>query len=688
MNLLEIVARFVGDTSGIDKAIDATTAKAEAGGGRMSAAISKGISAGAKVLAAGGAVLFGAAAKGALELQNATISYQAATGATAAATEVAAGSITRLFQNNLTTMGEASAVLAALKTNIGLTGQAAEDAAGQVLDFAKVTGQDAVGAVSVLGDLTDGFSLTAAQQKGILDQLVASQQKYGGSVTDNQGALVKLAPALNAANLSYDDGIGLLNLFEASGIDASKAPAALTKALSKVKSPAELQRLIDDIRKTEDPFARAQKAADLFGAKAGPGLANALKNGGLEDFIVTADDAAGSLQTAADTIDSSIGNKITLAMNKAGGALAEFGSQMGPAITGLASLASLGLPMVTKLLGGLLPALAGAVPALATGIGGLFSAAVPLAMAALPLLLVAAVGAAIIFLINNPELVKQALDFISSIVRAIIGGAQALIGMLAGVAGRAIGAAGQAISTGAAAIVGFILSIPGRVASWVGSIVGQAAALVGRVAGAITGLVTTVVGLYLSIPGRILSWVSSIVGQAAALAGRLVSTISSLVGRIVGFFLGIPGRIAGIGFEIVRGIIGGMASLPGQLADVVRNAFANLRIDVGPFHISGSGVSIDLPKIELPSFDVGARYIPQDMLAVVHKGEAIIPADQNPWKPGEAAAAGAPLRQATTADPADRRPPLEVNVFNPAPEPASTSTKRELQKIMVFGGAG
>jgi hypothetical protein len=54
-----------------------------------------------------------------------------------------------------------------------------------------------------------------------------------------------------------------------------------------VKSPEELQRLIDDISNTADPFLRAQKAADLFGQKAGPKLANALAGKTLKDFRST-----------------------------------------------------------------------------------------------------------------------------------------------------------------------------------------------------------------------------------------------------------------------------------------------------------------------------------------------------------------------------------------------------------------
>ena len=70
-----------------------------------------------------------------------------------------------------------------------------------------------------------------------------------------------VAPAMRAANMSIDDGIALLNVFGAKGLDAGQASAAFAKALTKVKSPKELQDLITDISNTKDPFERAAKAA-------------------------------------------------------------------------------------------------------------------------------------------------------------------------------------------------------------------------------------------------------------------------------------------------------------------------------------------------------------------------------------------------------------------------------------------
>lgn len=63
-----------------------------------------------------------------------------------------------------------------------------------------------------------------------------------------------------------------------------------------------------------------------------------------------------------------------------------------------------------------------------------------------------------------------------------------------------------------------------------------------------------------------------------------------------------------IGVKIVTAIVNGLISLPGKIADVVRRAFRNLKIDVGPFHISASGVRIDLPKINPYTVEQNQQY--------------------------------------------------------------------------------
>ena len=240
-----------------------------------------------------------------------------------------------------------------------------------------------------------------------MDKLIVSHQEYGGTIADNQKTLAALAPSMRAANMEIDDGIALLNLFGAKGIDANTASAAFAKALTKISSPEELQYLIADISATEDPFLRAEKAADLFGAKAGAKLANALGGANLDDYTVSVTEAAGATEDAARAIEEGFGNKFKKLLKGVQGTLAEVGTGFGDLImvaalfgpkfttvlmSGLGGLAG----MLTK---SLIPKVSAAI--LATGPGAAIAGSSVGTMAgaamgaAIPIALVAAAGVGI-----------------------------------------------------------------------------------------------------------------------------------------------------------------------------------------------------------------------------------------------------------------------------------------------------
>ncbi len=648
-NIGDLFFLFRGDDSQlqVDAAKSGDTA-GTAAGKRFSVSMGTALKAGIGG-AIGGALSAGLsiATKGGVELNAAVTQFAADTGATTEEAAAAQSTIGELFRTNLQSFGEIGGTLAVLRTDLGFTQDAADKAAQSYLDFAQVAGGTGAEAAGRFDDLLGALNLDASKAPGIMDQLVASHQRYGESINANIDALTAMAPALNAANLTVDDGVGLLNMFASAGVDAAAAPAALTKALKSVKSPAELQTLIDQISATEDPFKRAQLASDLFGAKAGPKLAQALAQGKLGDFRVSMDEAAGATTRAADTIQSGFGNQAQLVIKNFGGALAEIGTNFGPLILGFGSL---------------VPALTPVITAGGTAIGGLLAAAIPVGMALLPVLLIGALVAAVAFLIANPEIVGKIGEFVTSILGAIgdflgslpevfasafgaaldavSGVIGAIVALIAGLPGQlaaifvalleqwvGLGAdVAAAVSDLAGQIVDFVLAIPGRIAGLVGALAGAFATAGGRIIGIVTGLVGQVVGFYLSIPGRIAGLVGTIAGFFVSLGGQIVGTVGDFVGSVVDFFLSIPGKVIGIGAEIVGGLIRGMASLPGQLLDTVANAFRALRIDIGPFHISASGVQIDLPRIELPSFASGVRDVPADMLAILHRGEMVVPA--------------------------------------------------------------
>lgn len=348
-SLIDVFGRLLLEDGGKQFVADAARAGDEAGaaasrtmGSRVKNGLSLALTTGTKLLGAGAAAAFGIATKGALEMENATARYRAETGATAEEAKAAMTAVNAIAGRQRASLEAVTDVAIRVKRDLGAVGAEADKLTEDFVRFARVTKQDAAGAVSAFDDILDAWGLQASDAGTIMDALVVSGQKFGGAIADDQQALAALAPSLKAANLQWQDGVALLDIFKASGVDSTAAVTGMTKALGKVKSPAELQRLIEDISSTADPFERAQKAADLFGAKAGPKLANALAGKHLEDFAIDMDDAAGATQRAADVLDSTFSAQVQRKISEVGAALRGLGADFGPAVTGAASLAALG----------------------------------------------------------------------------------------------------------------------------------------------------------------------------------------------------------------------------------------------------------------------------------------------------------------------------------------------------------
>lgn len=113
--------------------------------------------------------------------------------------------------------------------------------------------------------------------------------------------------------------------------------------------------------------------------------------------------------------------------------------------------------------------------------------------------------------------------------------------------------------------------------------------------------------------------------------------VVNVFSKITGFFKGIWDSIKEI-FSKVGQVIGN------AITDTVKkavNTVLSMAVKIINGFISAINIAIDvinaipgvsisrLKKLEVPSFDVGTDYVPEDMLAMVHKGERITPAKYN-----------------------------------------------------------
>ena len=300
-------------------------------------------------------------------LDAATQKLGADTGLSGQALADQGAAIDSMYKTSLESMDSIEASLAEVISGFDLTGQAADNLTAQFLKYEEATGQSS-DAVKAMKDVTDAWNLSASDEGTLMDQLVASHQKFGTVIGDMQSALQKIAPSMQAMGMSEKDGVDLLNMFASAGIDSTKAAMGLQTAVKALKPGQTLNDLIVQISSIQDPLERAQEAGKIFGTRLGSQMADALQPGitSLDQFATSAQDTTDATDKAAQAIEDSWGSRFTLLMHQIGGTLATFGQSFGPLLmvgaqlgpkmaAGLGSLAGAIIPKIAEQLGLTLP---------------------------------------------------------------------------------------------------------------------------------------------------------------------------------------------------------------------------------------------------------------------------------------------------------------------------------------------
>lgn len=363
------VARLVLDTNTFEAQAAASGDRAgTTAGTRMRAQLSRALSGVIRTgIGAAAGLTFAEMTQGALALNEAGAQYQMQTGANDQATKAFEKTLDQLFATSHQGYDEISQTLIGLKTHFDLDGAAAKATAADFLDFAEVAGGTGSDAVERFNSLIKTGIITLADRKKAMDDLLVAHQDLGIPINDTIDGMVRLAPAMNAVNMSFQDGVALVGLFTKAGVGADRMAQAFNTALTKVKSPAEFRKVINDIATAKDEFTASKLAAEYFGTRVGPALANLLRQGSdaLDGYNASLGDTTGALDKAAAANDNSWGGRALLMLHRFQAGLADIGTSMGD----LLIIASLIGPGLTK--------------GLAAGIGGLAGALGPKIVTAL-----------------------------------------------------------------------------------------------------------------------------------------------------------------------------------------------------------------------------------------------------------------------------------------------------------------
>lgn len=205
----------------------------------------------------------------------------------------------------------AGAAIGEVATRFDLTGQALEDLAGAFIKFAKLNNTDVSTAVDNVQSAMAAFGVATEDAAAFLDTLNAAAQKTGTSVDTISSTMTTNAAALKQMGMNASDAAFFIGQLDKNGVDASAVMSGLQRALANATQDgkslddalAELQETIVNSDTDTEAYAATM---ELFGNRAGPRLADALREGriSLEALGTSLDDNLGNVETTFEnTLD-------------------------------------------------------------------------------------------------------------------------------------------------------------------------------------------------------------------------------------------------------------------------------------------------------------------------------------------------------------------------------------------------
>jgi TP901 family phage tail tape measure protein len=309
-----------------------------------------------------------------------------------------------------------------VNTRFGFTGDKLSSVTEDFVKFADITGTDATQAVRLVARAMGDAGIDADNYSELLDQLAIAAQASGISVDTLTESLTKYGAPMRALGFDTAESIALFSSWEKAGVNTETAFSGMRKAISNWSKDGkdareEFKKTIDEIASLPDIASATTKAIEIFGAKAGPDLADAIQGGRFEygEFLNVLGDSAGTVKKTYEETQSGI-DKITLATQR-------LSVTLGEAAGTLVDKFAPQIEHIIDLFGDVLNGTSGAPERLASAITGILSDALKIVVDKLPdvvSLLVSLINSLSEKLIEmTPQLVETAGEIITTLIRAL-----------------------------------------------------------------------------------------------------------------------------------------------------------------------------------------------------------------------------------------------------------------------------
>ena len=312
-------AKLAAELGGMSAAGSAAGGQAASGFGAKFLPAMAGIAAaGAAAIAGIGVGLFAIGSS----FDEAWDTIRVGTGATGADLDALKASFKNVVTDVPADFGDAGTAIADLNTRLGLTGEPLEAMAEQLLELSRITDTDLGTNIETSTRLLADWGVENENAAAALDRVFRASQATGPSVDTLSRLMVQYGGPMRQLGFSFNETAALLGQFEREGVNTELVMGSMRIALGKMARDGEpaaetLRRVMGEIKNAGTASEANAKALELFGARAGPDMAAAIREGRFEvnDLLET---IAGGDETimgaAADT--ESFGEKWTKLKNK------------------------------------------------------------------------------------------------------------------------------------------------------------------------------------------------------------------------------------------------------------------------------------------------------------------------------------------------------------------------------------
>lgn len=552
------------------------------------------------------------------------------TGATGTALDGLVGSAKNIGREVPANFSDIGVAVADLNTRLGLTGQPLEAMATQFLNLSRITGTDLSSNIQGLTRVFGDWSIATDKQPEALDAVFRASQATGVGVDKLGQQVVQFGAPMRQLGFSFEETLAMLGSFDKSGVNTELVMGSMRIALGKMaragEEPVEtFKRVSEQIKNAGDAGTANALALDLFGAKAGPDMAAAIREGrfelgGLVEQIAGGSDTINA--AAADTASFAeswqvFKNRVLLAIEPIA---TRFFNALGD---GMEWMMSTGVPAVSAVAAVLSTALS---PALSTVAGAVTSLTGFLREHSTIVTVVAAVIAAVLV----PHLVALGVAATVSAVKQVaawlmtqasaIGAAAVHSAQVVGMVAKWLLLGAQSLLHAAKVVAAWVMTSAGAFAAGV-VMLAQSAAFVARWAfmgvqsllhaakvaaawliamgpiGLIIAAVIAVVALIIKNWDTISRVTSELWNKVKALTSAawdgIKGAVTAGISAVIGYFTGMPGRIlgalgnlggllSGAGRAVIQGFLDGITGAFGRVRDTLSNLTSMLPDWKGP----------------------------------------------------------------------------------------------------------